>query len=315
MSRKPKSFSLFFLPILSMGLFSCSSPIHHLEYVYAYGTTWEIHLYEGEKLDAENLASFVSSSSRILDLDSRVEGGIGLLNEQGQVKADPFLLDAINLASEVEALSKGSFSISLGKLTSSWLTSLEKGEALSEEVVSSLLEEAKQTHLKIEGDVIYKIGDGQIDLGAIGKGLCLDKIKIKLDELGIKKYLINAGSSSLLIGENSSPSGEVKVNLDDLKGKYFHAKSIAVSCSSISRQKYEIGGKIYSHIIDANTGLASAKHQAAILVGDKAGLLDGLSTCLMNLGESELKEFEKEGIKGALIDKEGLVYASEGFLL
>lgn len=315
MSRKPKSFPLFFLPILSMGLFSCSSPVHHLEYVYAYGTTWEIHLYEGEKLDAENLASFVSSSSSILDLDSRVEGGIGLLNQQGQVKADPFLLDAINLASEVTALSKGSFSISLGKLTSSWLSSLEKGEALSEEVVSSLLEEAKQTHLKIEGDVIYKIGDGQIDLGAIGKGVCLDKIKIKLDELGIKKYLINAGSSSLLIGENSSPSGEVKVNLDDLKGKYFQAKNIAVSCSSISRQKYEIGGKVYSHIIDANTGFASAKHQAAILVGEKAGLLDGLSTCLMNLGESELEEFEKEGIKGALIDKEGLVYASEGFLL
>lgn len=315
MSRKPRSFSLFFLPILSMGLFSCSSPIHHLEYVYAYGTTWEIHLYEGKKADAENLASFVSSSSSILDLDSRVEGGIGLLNQQGQVKANPFLLDAISLAREVEALSKGSFSIFLGKLTSSWLTSLEKGEVLSEEVVSSLLEEAKQTHLKIEEDVIYKIGDGQIDLGAIGKGLCLDKIKIKLDELGIKKYLINAGSSSLLIGENSSASGEVKVNLDDLKGKYFYAKNMAVSCSSISRQKYEIGGEVYSHIIDANSGSASAKHQAAILVGDKAGLLDGLSTSLMNLGESELKEFEKEGIKGALIDKEGLFYASEGFLL
>ena len=314
MSRNSSlKYCAFLLPLSCLGLFSCSKPVHLVASTYAYGTTWELHLYQGQQSDVDEILSYIGETSRLLDLNNASDKhGLYTLNQTGQVDADPFLLEAISLSTRVKEFSQGSYSITIGKLTSSWVEALEKGEVLPQESVDTLLEEAKATSLDIQGNIITKTGSGQIDLGSIGKGLCLNKIKAFLAAKGILKYLINAGSSSYLLGESLSQDGTVKVNLEDAPGTYFYAKNVAISTSSISRQKYVIDGKTYSHIIDARNGSALSHHQSLTMVGEDSGFLDGLTTAFLSLEASDLSSLEAYEVKSILVDAGEVVYESQG---
>ena len=317
MSRNNKLAFLLTLSLASAGLCSCTNQGKHLvHYAYGYGTTWEIHLYQGEDKDGEEIVSYINDTSKILDRNPRdCKNGVYVLNKEGYVQADPFLLEAFALSETLKAVCHDAFSITIGSLTEAWLTSLEKGEVLEQAKKEALLQEAKDTHISIEGNIITKTGEGTIDFGAIGKGLCLDHIEKMLQEKGITQYLINAGTSSLLLGEAPEGDGVVKMILSDAKGKYFWAKNCAISTSSISKQQYTIGGKTYSHIIDPRTGDAHVEGQGLYLKGKGAGLLDGLSTGFMVLGKDYLSELTKLDIQYAYVENGEVSHASEGFIL
>lgn len=313
MSQNNKALFLALSCALSAGLFSCGGS-HYVDYAYGYGTNWTIHLYEGKQSDVDDIIALINRTSRLLDPESHVAGGLGKLNEEGQVEADPFLKEAIALGQKVESLSQGAYSIRIGKLSNAWKSSLAKGQVVPESEVATLTQQAKETTLAIEGNIIIKTGSGEVELSSLGKGLCLDHIKTLLEEKGIKKYFIDAGSSSLLFGENSSSSGETKVRLKDAPSHSFQAKNCAVSCSSISEQNWVIDGVKYSHIIDARTGSAKANDDALYLRGQGAGELDALSTAYMVLGKERVGELESKSIDVAFIQNKEVAYASASFL-
>jgi len=302
---------------LLAGLFSCSnSGTHIVEYAYAYGTNWEIHLYEGSKDDALEIVDYINKTSRLLDVDaSASKGGIYTLNAAGEVDADPFFLEALKLGLEVEKEGHGAFCISVGALTDAWLSALEDGHVLEEAKRDALLSQAKSTTITIEGNHVSKSGNGKVDLGSIGKGLCLDGVSSILKGKGITRYFVNAGTSSLLFGLNPGNEQGVKVNLSDAKGRYFYAKDCAVSNSSVSRQRYEIDGVVYSHIIDARDGSAHLSYDALCLRGERAGYLDGLSTAYLALGEEYVSELEEKKIDYAFMKGGEVVHASPSFIL
>ena len=295
-------------------LFSCSSSTHHLSYVYAYGTTWKVHLYEGSKQDCDELVSYISSTSKVLDMEaSSCKDGIYVLNHAGEVKPNSFLKEAVELGLEVTDKASGAYSITIGKLTSAWLTALEAGKTLEQSSIDSLLQEARSTSLKFDAGKIVKQGTGDIDLGSLGKGLCLRHIKTMLADKGITKYLINAGSSSLLLGRSPSGDGTVKITLEDAQNRYFRYENGAISTTSNGRQRYEIGGQTYSHIIDPRTGRAQTQDDALCLKGEDPALLDALSTAYLVLGREHASELSQFHIEYAFM-KGGVVRAqSDGF--
>lgn len=300
---------------LSLGLFSCSHNVHHSDMVYAYGTFWEVHLYEGKDEDLDEICDYIAETSRVLDLEaSSVEDGLYALNHLGQVNAHPFLIDALSLALEMEKLTHGAFSYAVGDLTASWLDALGHGVLLEEEIVGDLLQKSRQTSIKIENESVIKTGEATIDLGALGKGLCLKKLKAKLDQKGFTKYLINAGTSSILFGENTSKSGETRVEIDDAPGRCFYAKNGALSVSSNSRQSYIIDEWTYSHIIDPRDGYPANNVDAVLLYGDDAAKLDALSTAYFVLGEEYASELENMGYHVAMCKGGKVIYESAGFL-
>ncbi len=313
-SRRMRLLSLT-LPLCA-GLFSCqTSSVHIRKYVYAYGTTWEIHLYEGNESLGDQIATYIEDSSNVLDPEGSLSlNGVGALNQKGVLEnANPLLLEALELGNRVEKVSHGVFSLVLGDLKDAWISALEQGKRLGESTRDDLLSKAKATTVTIDGQKAIKVGEGKLDLGSIGKGLCLDHIQKTLNENHVTKYLINAGSSSLLIGQ--TPEGkEVKVSLEDAPGKYFLAKDCGVSTSSSSRQSYVVDGVTYSHIIDARDGEAKMACQALVLKGQGAGWLDGLSTGFSCLGKDYAKEIEELGVSCAYVEDDKVSYASEGFL-
>ena len=312
MSRSSRAF-LCSLTLL-LPLFSCSqNPPHHRSLAYGYGTNWEIHLYEGEASFAEEIADFVSSSSLVLDPKaSAVPDGLSALNSSRYLdKPSPFLSEAIALGEKTKGESGGSYSFSLGRLTAAWKSSLEKKEVLGDEVRLSLLEEARSTYVEKEGERVYLRGNGELDFSSLGKGLCLKHILGMLQEKNITKYFINAGTSSMLFGENVVNEGYVTVHLEDAPGKSFRAKNCALSTSSVAKQGVEIDGVLYSHIIDPETGRADLGDVALCLVGEDPALLDAYSTAYLAKGGEGLEELSSKGIAYAYM-KEGKVLADEG---
>ena len=306
---------------LCAGLFSCSRNDHLVDFAYGYGTTWDIHLYEGTLEDLEEIKDYIMDTSRLLDLEAKnVPNGVYALNHQGTIEADPFVMEAYLLAESVRKQLPEGYSYTLGALSSAWAESLEKGEVLDAETVGDLLEKSRQTTVTFISSTITKTGEGIVDFGSLGKGLCLRRIQDMLKRKNITKYLINAGTSSLLFGSNSSEKGTTKVHLRDAPGYYFEARDCSVSTSSTvqdrgdDQKNYVIDGVTYSHIIDPRSGMAHVDYQACCLKGWDPAALDAYSTAFMVLGEEVGKTFEDRNIQVAFVKEGKISYASEGFL-
>ena len=306
---------LFALPLLCYALSSCQgSNTHHQDSCYAYGTFWDIHLYEGSKSDLEEIKGFISKTSSLFDvtdLGGSPKGLSALNKSDGFVELDPLVIDCLQKAMNIEEESGGAFNYHLGALTDLWISSLEEGEIPESSLVEEKLEEAKATSVEISGSKARRIGKGKVDLNAISKGYCALKIQESLKEKGFTKYLINGGSSTLLIGENHSSSGSVKVTLSDAPSRYFEAKNCAVSCSSTSRQTYEGG---YSHIVSPFTGQAKSFYQAVYLRGSDPCSLDAYSTAAMVSDLDFAQVLESKNIDCAYVNEGKVTYESKGFL-
>lgn len=298
------------------GLCSCNNGyIHIVSYAYGYGTTWEIHLYQGSQSDADEIVSYVGKTSQLLDLDaSAVPNGVYALNHNASVEADPFVIEAFELSLTLASETSGAFSYTIGKLTKAWAEALEQKTVLDESRKNELAEEARKTFLSKNGNTLTRLGDGWIDFGAIGKGLCLKHIDSLLKKKGISQYLINGGSSSLLIGESPAGDGSVKVYLEDAKNRYFSAKNCAISASSVTRQGVDVEGITYSHIVDPRTGNAALNEDALYLRGSDPAYLDGLSTAYLVLGKDASRDLDAKGIQYAYCKGGEVIHASPDFI-
>ena len=313
-----RSFFLLTLAI-SSSLFSCSNGMIHHNYVaYGYGTFWDIHLYEGTGEECKSLGYDVNASSPYFDVTAtgQIEGGLNRLNAtHDYVTLDPMVIEALQKAEQLRVETEGAFDYRLGNLTDSWIACLEQGKALEPSIRDDLLYKALSTSVEINGHQARRLGEGKIDLNALSKGYYCNKIKETLVKLSYTKYLVNAGTSSLLIGEKGSGDGTVRVIMSDTGGRdSFHVKNVFVSCSSINRQHYEIEGKTYSHIVDPSTGEAISKYQAVYLVGQDGCALDAYSTAAMVRDLDFGKSLENKGIKIAYIRDSKVLYATSGFL-
>ena len=157
---------------------------------------------------------------------------------------------------------------------------------------------------------VEKVGDATIDLGGIAKGFALDKVKEYFTQHDIKTYLINAGSSSILLGEKRSNDGLYTIALNDVPRAYIKAKNCFVSTSSKSVQGVTINGTTYSHIVNPVTGGALNENDAVIVISDKGYLGDALSTSMMMNSIEEIQQIENEqNVKTIVIRNNRIVYA------
>jgi thiamine biosynthesis lipoprotein len=113
-------------------------------------------------------------------------------------------------------------------------------------------------------EYVTRVGEAEIDLGGIAKGYALDIAKQYLDSKKVTKYIIDAGSSSILLGEKDTKDGLFNIGLKDIKNAYLKAKNCFVSTSGTSEQLTVIDGVKYSHIVNPKTGSVVSLHVSVI---------------------------------------------------
>ena len=170
-----------------------------------------------------------------------------------------------------------------GSLSKKWKESLAKKEILSETVINEELEKINNTVITLkENNVIQRTGEAEFDLGGVAKGYALDLVNNYLQENGVGSYLINAGSSSIALGEKLTKDGLFTVGLKEVKNAYIKAKHCFISTSSIYEQGVTIDGVTYSHIINPVNGSAINNYDAVIVISESGSYGDAISTSMMS---------------------------------
>ena len=161
---------------------------------------------------------------------------INQTNEKIEISEDLYeLLERADVAKEVAL----NFNPLIGSLSDKWKESLgkETPEALSETVIQEELAKINTSsyELSFERDAtgknknyVQRKGEATLDLGGITKGFALDRIYDILKSNKVTDYIINCGSSSIMLGTNGhtkSWNGQVttyyRVSLRDVPNTYF----------------------------------------------------------------------------------------------
>ena len=108
-------------------------------------------------------------------------------------------------------------------------------------------------------ELTKKIKNLKINLSSIGKGYGIDLIGRKLDQLGIKNYIINIGGDILTKGHNSKRENWViGIENPNLKEKLIkeivNITNKGLATSGDYKNFFTKNGNRYSHIINPKTG-------------------------------------------------------------
>jgi FAD:protein FMN transferase len=137
----------------------------------------------------------------------------------------------------------------------------------------------------VDKDFSIRCDNGRLefDLGAIGKGLALDRAAEVLREWSCPAFLLIAGGSSILAGEAPAETAGWDCGLgDDHSPKRFLLTQASLSGSGLA-----IKGQ---HILDPRTGLPAAQHHRTWALAATAAESDALSTACMILKDAEISE-------------------------
>lgn len=268
---------------LSSLLIGCNPNITREESFFAFDTFFKISVDSANEKAAEEIKEICLSFEKEADPNNAYENinNIYTLNHTSEViKVSENLFDCLSEAYYYEELTNGYFSYKLGQLTSLYKKSYEEGKLPDDSLVNQYTANLATSELIFDNKVSYKVhrkGDALIDLGAIAKGYCLKLVKDYLDTNKITTYLINAGSSSILMGQkNNGASYNVSLKYDN--GRVMELKNTSFGCAAIFEQYIEIDGKKYSHIINPKTGKPELTYDAVYVASKDPIEADALAT-------------------------------------
>ena len=302
-------------PLLLVGsLVGCNQSNFVIESkVFCFDTVIEYKLYEGEesyKTDIDNLFNYYDKLADNYHLRDNVVNVSSINKTNEEVAVDESLYKMLKASFSTHEFDANNFNPLCGSLAKLWKDSLAKGELLSSETINSELDKINNSSLLLKNNnVVQRLGDAEIDLGGITKGYVLDEVHDYLASKNVTHYLVNGGSSSILLGEKKSDDGYYNVGIDSriVPNSYLKLKNCFISTSALTVQGVKIGEQYYSHIVDPITGSVVNKQDAVIVVSSKGYIGDALSTSMMLNTLEEIKEIEtKQNVK-CIVVKDGNV--------
>lgn len=297
----------------------------------AMGTIVSQTLYSSQGTD---LAEEILREIRLLEeecLSWRMEG-----SEVYAVNAGAGLMDGVAVSEElvsvlqdcrkVSAASAGAFDITVGKVVRLWdIDSWAAMEDASdfvmpkEEQLQDALADTGYDKISLEANYIVLPARLQLDMGAVGKGIALDKVRNVLDDYEVEGAVISVGGSILTYG--SKPEGGAWnvaiVNPHDTSQNIGVLKLVGEWCVSTSGnyERYvEKDGVRYHHIINPKTGYPADSGISSVTILCKEGLYsDALSTACFILGEEEGRKLASEfGAEALFVSNSGEIIMTPG---
>ena len=305
---------VLFLSLLPIALTSCSTNNNVIESkVFCFDTLVEAKLYDGKNEHIKEVKKILNNISNLTDnYELKSSKGVYAINQTNEeITVDEQLYTLLQDSFDMANNGVDYFNPLCGSLSKKWKESLAKKEILSETVINEELEKINNTVITLkENNVIQRTGEAEFDLGGVAKGYALDLVNNYLQENGVGSYLINAGSSSIALGEKQNKDGFFTVGLKEVKNAYIKAKNCFISTSSIYEQGVTIDGVTYSHIINPKTGSAINVNDGVIVISSNGAFGDAFSTSLMNNTVEEIKEIEEiNDIKTIVIKNNKIVYS------
>ncbi len=148
----------------------------------------------------------------------------------------------------------------------------------------------------------------EIDLGALTKGVAVDRAASLLGALGMEHLFVTAGGSTVYAGGDSAEGDGWPLELPN--GEHWRLHDQAVSTSGRMSLTVAAEGEEWSHILDPRTGRPVANGVAwAVFRGPSAAEADMASTALLVMGPGEAGRWWQD--QGALMDGRGALLILE----
>ena len=318
------------LPLLLVAsLTACSKnsgPVCQKKQSFYFDTMLDITFYAEDDSAIAGIEGICREIDSLADSHQKRDGiGVFDLNQTNEkVEINESLYNLLDSALETSKVATN-FNPLVGSLSNKWKEALANKQVLPDDVIQSEIDIIENSSLVLTYlDSHYyaqRVGDAKIDLGGIAKGYALDRIFEYIKKQGITDYIINAGSSSVLLGKNEHGGKVLKGNNEGPEyvvgirdaSVGFHAYNCVISSSGNEVQGVEINGTTYSHIINPKTGSAITENDAVIVITErgKGYLGDALSTSLMMNTVEEIKALEaKERFQAIVVKNNQVVYSN-----
>jgi len=289
-------------------LASCSSPEpkrYEAQFLGLFDTVTQIVAYTESKSEFEDYVNTIHDEleiyNNLYDIYKDYEGinNLKTINDNAgiaPVEVDKKIIDLLLFARDAYEMTDGYVNVAFGSVLSIWHDYREKGTEdpdLAELPSYSLLFEAVE-HTDIDAIVIneeestvFLSDDGmKLDVGAIAKGFAIEKVAMKLYDLGFDSGLISVGGNVRAIGtkDNDIP-WNLGIQNPDISSDQTNIHLVNLMDSSLVTsgdyiRYYTVDGKRYHHIIDPNTLYPAEQFKSVTIICRDSGLADMLSTAL-----------------------------------
>lgn len=327
--------NLFLLCIMIVALTGCGRPgavagENYKDTDFAMGTVINQNIYgnNGEAL-SEKVLDVITRLENVISwrIDGTEVNNINKTAGQGGIVSDnEKLAKWLTQCEEVYEASSGLLDITVGPAARLWDIGGDNPRIPAKKELSEALKKIDGSKVKMQGEEIsLDISGGQLDLGAVGKGIACDEIAeyLTLEDLEVNGTF-SVGGSVLVYGEK--PDGSPwKIGIQDPRGEegtYMGAVEIVqkerectyISTSGDYEKYFEEDGVRYHHILDPRTGAPAESDLISVtIVSDSGFLSDALSTACFVAGKEEgIALAEKYGAEILVIDQEKKVSMSQG---
>jgi FAD:protein FMN transferase len=237
---------------------------------------------------------------------------------KGPVKISRELFDLLTTALEYSRLTDGAFDVTYASV--GFMYDFRARIHPSQAQIDRALPAVNYRHVLLDRaarTVRYSMPGVRIDLGGIAKGYSVDcGIRI-LQQLGIKRAMVQAGGDSRIMGDRFGKPWIVGIRHPDRKEQIIARLPLvdtAISTSGDYERYFDEHGTRYHHIIDPRTGHSASKVRSATILASTATRTDGLSKTAFVLGaEAALKIYERLGdVDAILVRPDGKVLYTKG---
>jgi thiamine biosynthesis lipoprotein len=233
------------------------------------------------------------------------------------VPASAMLWNLLATSQAISSATGGAFDVTVAPLVQAWgfgAGGIDRVAAPSQAEIARLKQSVGYAKLELRENPpsLRKMVPGlHVDLDSIAPGLAVDLIAARLEELGVKDYLVELGGEVRARGRSESrrpwriaieapvPGQRRPFALVELDG-------LAVSTSGDYRDFHEVDGRRVSHTIDPRSG-APVEHDLAsvTVIEASAAAADAWATALMVLGSGEgLALAERSNIAALFITRD-----------
>jgi len=306
---------------------------------FAQGTSYHI-TYENSNnkdysADIDSILKTFNKSLSVYDSTSIISR---INNDDPTVEADDWFVNVFNKSTEVNALSRGAFDITVGPVVHAWGFGNAPLAKHDTAYIDSLLQFVGMEKVKLVGHKIIKKYPGvKIDVDALAQGYSVDVVCDFFKSKGIKNYVVEIGGEVRAKGTNAKgklwrigidrPSEGNMSPGNDLQA-IIEINNKSLSTSGNYRKFFVEKGVKYAHTIDPKTGFPARNTLlSASVICDDCMTADAWATAFMVLGVDKSKEilpnlkgidvyfvysnskgdfeiFYSEGVKKMLVKKE-----------
>ena len=272
--------------------------------IKAYGENSEnaLNLAKQEVLRIEEIFSVTDENSEIYRL-----------NQEKSFELSAEALDLIAKSNQISQATNGAFDISVYPLVKLYGFTQSDYHVPSDAEIAETLAFVGYQDIMINGNTVALSENMSIDLGAIAKGYCADKIAEVLKKNGVNSAVISLGGNIRLLGDKNGDNFSIAVRDPNNEQGYIgsiNAKNCAVVTSGAYQRYFEENGVKYHHIINSQTGhCADSGLISVTVVCDDSAVADALATAFFVAGADFAKQYcaKNLDISAILVDKDNCV--------